>query len=664
MPRSTRSTSSNGSTRSSPTRDSTTSGSAASRVTRSRSARAAPVTTPSLPPLPEDRRHSDTFLSPHSRSSPLELVPILPTPTMSSAQPSPASLPPSSITPRTPSTAESALRRLSPPADPQLTPPSEPGPRVVLSDPDHFSPSSSQFSTPPLSDRSASQRPTPPRSARSASPTFARSSHSSPTSVAPPTVSALSADPVSRVPGPTMPPPPTVAGPPPRPPALEPSSQPSDSSSSTTTLKTVCSDTTRVLLPPSAFHPAPSTAVVDTPISLSSHKVLFLNTPMTESYAFASAVRRYGEDSHIRNILPLRDKSGFMLVCDNPRSALRILRAPIPPILRGSHVRPPRPRNVTPDVTQELILHYVPLTLSLDSVQTYIQSHYGVTITYRNRLHRRDASGSLDFSSPTSQVRLRLSPADAVILQAQSEIQYQPAMRCSYLFTRSVQAVKQCFRCYQFDHISSQCPSQPVCSRCGSHGHVASDCRLSHPDCLHCHQAHYPTYRGCPVYRTINSEKQTYAQAARRAPLSALPQPPVRPLMSLSFPDHRSPDLFSFTSPVRARAPPSRDLLPDVTVPPPPILGNLPIPLVAPPPPAFADPPVSQGPAPPGPPPPGFPPMFSSATSFPPTAPFATSRDPVSAAWDLLSHLIHRFGPISLYCQIAQLLLQALPHHA
>lgn len=653
MPRSTRSSSSGGSAPTSPLRNSSSNSTTTTRVTRSKSARTGPVTVTNLSPLREERRHSDGIGSPLHRTLSLELVPFLPTPTMTSANPSPEPTAPShDHTPPTPSTAESALHQ-----DRSPSPTSSYHLQIAL---EQAIDDAVQDTVHTLCDRDNVATSSPSSKARTAD---VATGISVPAST---TVASSTAGMQSH---------PCISG-----------------SGSTSTLETVCSGHTRAQIPLTAFEPhppphGPTTPLVTSQTYVPSKKLIFLHPPMTNAYEFATAIRRYVEDEHINNILPLRDGTGYQIVCDTPRTAERILKAPIPPILRGCHVRPPRPRNVTPSTTQEIIIHQVPLDFQLADIQAFLEQHYGVRITYKNRLHRRTADGTLDFTSPIQQVRLRLSPADMTVITQLPRVQIHPTTTCPYTVTRTVYSIKQCFRCYKFGHTTPNCKNTPCCIKCGSPGHVASDCPQEQPNCVHCQKAHFPTYKGCQTYRSINSREQTYAQVTKQPHQRVFRKQPIRPLMDsynrptlspehpmdyppLPRPTQCVPSALPTTS-SRPQRPPITRLRPNsclagspypsaqLTVPPPPLPGQL----------THATNPAYRSPAQAPPEPRSSGPSLAQQQPPPPRAP--TASDPtltaplhqINDAWNAINTLIQRHGATPLYCAIAHLLLQALPHH-
>lgn len=532
MPRSTRS-SGGSSTTSSPSR--TSSSSAPSRVTRSASARAGVPTAPPLTPVAEERRHSDSMISPRPGS--LEFVPILPTPVMTSADPSPSASSAAGQPPTTPSTAESAIRRdcLHGPAAPNSSdmsssPVRRLPPLGLLTSPLAQNPPM-DFSPPHVFPRLVIDTSPP----RADSPTFGRSSIASSTLADDLSLTCSGATATVPLPPAALAPPstaPSMAGAtllPDVPSVLHdcsgvglrapPCQSGSGSGTTSSTLTTVNTDHTRALIPPSAFQRPDSPPVgLPRPHDVGPVKLIFLHPPMSATHEFVTALRRYQEDAHLSGILPLRDKSGFQVTCDSSRTASRILRAPIPPVLRGCFIRPPRPRNQTPTITQEILINDVPLSISLDDLQMYIQSTYQVHISYRNRVHAQDAHGALDFKSPTPRVRIRVSPADASVLTRAPRIQVQANLQCTYDLTRSVHSVRQCYRCYRFGHTISACTHMPRCKKCGLTDHIAADCALDAPVCLHCGGGHVPTYRGCPDFREQNLRHQTFTRPVRAPP--------------------------------------------------------------------------------------------------------------------------------------------------
>jgi hypothetical protein len=59
----------------------------------------------------------------------------------------------------------------------------------------------------------------------------------------------------------------------------------------------------------------------------------------------------------------------------------------------------------------------------------------------------------------------------------------------------------QCFKCYRFGHMSSDCRGNENCMRCGRPGHKQLDCKYVAPTprCVNCGGAHPPRSPLCPV---------------------------------------------------------------------------------------------------------------------------------------------------------------------
>ena len=94
----------------------------------------------------------------------------------------------------------------------------------------------------------------------------------------------------------------------------------------------------------------------------------------------------------------------------------------------------------------------------------------------------------------------------------------------------------QCYHCWQFCHIKSECPKKydpKLCPRCGEAGHSSHECKNT-TQCIHCEENHPATARICIVY------KQKFAEVMRELTndLSEFQNPePITPPVTLSTPD-------------------------------------------------------------------------------------------------------------------------------
>ena len=59
--------------------------------------------------------------------------------------------------------------------------------------------------------------------------------------------------------------------------------------------------------------------------------------------------------------------------------------------------------------------------------------------------------------------------------------------------------ITQCYRCYGFNHKSSSCKKEQVCSKCGDNGHFHLDCKNPTIKCVNCKEAHYAVSYKCKV---------------------------------------------------------------------------------------------------------------------------------------------------------------------
>ena len=67
----------------------------------------------------------------------------------------------------------------------------------------------------------------------------------------------------------------------------------------------------------------------------------------------------------------------------------------------------------------------------------------------------------------------------------------------------------QCYYCFSFEHIKSNCPyisEQRYCARCGLNDHVRASCE-NPTKCIHCEGTHPATARCCPRYQQIFKQR-------------------------------------------------------------------------------------------------------------------------------------------------------------
>jgi hypothetical protein len=87
--------------------------------------------------------------------------------------------------------------------------------------------------------------------------------------------------------------------------------------------------------------------------------------------------------------------------------------------------------------------------------------------------------------------------------------------------------VLQCTACWRYGHHFRACKSstKTTCSKCGSKEHLRNDCGKSHPNCIHCNQAHEASARNCPerirqnnIRILMTSEKLTFRETVENYP--------------------------------------------------------------------------------------------------------------------------------------------------
>ena len=73
-------------------------------------------------------------------------------------------------------------------------------------------------------------------------------------------------------------------------------------------------------------------------------------------------------------------------------------------------------------------------------------------------------------------------------------------------------SITQCYKCYHFGHISSQCKADQICSNCGDKDHNFKACPKSKPDyvCVNCKGKHSAADFKCPKRKSYQAAK-TYA---------------------------------------------------------------------------------------------------------------------------------------------------------
>jgi hypothetical protein len=81
--------------------------------------------------------------------------------------------------------------------------------------------------------------------------------------------------------------------------------------------------------------------------------------------------------------------------------------------------------------------------------------------------------------------------------------------------------VRQCFRCFAYDHIIASCPkTDSICGTCAETGHVKNDCKAATPKCANCGGRHPARATACSMRKRAETE-QRQANAMRNPVPSA-----------------------------------------------------------------------------------------------------------------------------------------------
>jgi len=75
--------------------------------------------------------------------------------------------------------------------------------------------------------------------------------------------------------------------------------------------------------------------------------------------------------------------------------------------------------------------------------------------------------------------------------------------------------IKQCYNCYAFGHIASQCKKKGKCGKCGEEGHRIAECKTDQTRCTNCKEAHEAWNITCPAR---NEEGRRLKQLRIEAP--------------------------------------------------------------------------------------------------------------------------------------------------
>ena len=132
------------------------------------------------------------------------------------------------------------------------------------------------------------------------------------------------------------------------------------------------------------------------------------------------------------------------------------------------------------------------------------------------------------------------------------DLQFLCNMRISVEAPRKKTTIVQCIRCQSYGHTKTYCTRPPVCVKCGG-DHATTECTkdpTTPATCALCGGAHPANYKGCDVYRRL--------QTARSAP-APRPQPPVprSPAPPVDTTDaHHFPPLLPTQTPVQQPTPP------------------------------------------------------------------------------------------------------------
>jgi len=86
----------------------------------------------------------------------------------------------------------------------------------------------------------------------------------------------------------------------------------------------------------------------------------------------------------------------------------------------------------------------------------------------------------------------------------------------------------QCYQCFGFGHMQTQCRESPICNQCGNHPH-SGNCPRRRP-CAHCNTSHRPGASTCPELRKHQSLRASEISEFRS-----------RRDRSLDIPDNRNP---------------------------------------------------------------------------------------------------------------------------
>jgi len=147
-------------------------------------------------------------------------------------------------------------------------------------------------------------------------------------------------------------------------------------------------------------------------------------------------------------------------------------------------------------------------------------------VARRNDVHVDEIFILRNLKSPAIKIRLS-TLAEADKLLAKGIRAFSIIIPTYNIEKERYQPIRQCFKCYKFDHSTPQCPStSAVCSKCSTRGHTHTACSAQTFTCINCSGPHTAISFACPVKK--QAVKDQHPSSTHAAPTTSLPTPSLQ----------------------------------------------------------------------------------------------------------------------------------------